>query len=85
MIYVIGWIAYGLMFFLAYLDVKWIFAHYKIFVAIWVIGHLFLFDIVQIYYELLKRKDKEKPSWQREILYCNAPFFYCKHIRYDYI
>ncbi len=62
MIYAIGWIAYGLMFFLAYLDVKWIFAHYKIFVAIWVIGHLFLFDIVQIYYELLKRKDKEKPS-----------------------
>jgi len=61
-IYLIGWIAYGLMFFLAYLDIKWIFSHDNIFIGVWIFGHLFLFDIIQIYYELLKRKDKEKPS-----------------------
>jgi hypothetical protein len=56
--YAVGWVAYITLLTLVYLDVAWIFKNYKIFIATWVIGHLFIPDVLRAYYELLKRKDK---------------------------
>jgi len=60
-IYAIGWIAYGIMVGLAHLHIQWIFTYYKVFIGIWIFGHLFFLDILQVYYELCKRSDKTQP------------------------